>query len=44
MDENELEKHEMKLVVEETLAKYKDCEGSIFESEQQRIALQKEYE
>jgi hypothetical protein len=44
MNENELEKHEMKLIVEETLSKYRGSESSIFESESKRIALQKEYE
>ena len=34
----------MKIVVEETLTKYNKTEGSIFESEQKRVALQKEYE
>jgi hypothetical protein len=34
----------MKLIVEETLSKYRGSESSIIESEQKRIALQKEYE
>lgn len=44
MNENELEKHEMKIVVEETLGKHKNCEGGLYESEQARIMLQQEYE
>jgi hypothetical protein len=43
-DEQALEKQQMKLVVEETLAKYRGHESSIFESESKRIELQKLYE
>ena len=39
MNENEVEKHEMKLIVEETLAKYKNNEGNIYESEVKRVEL-----
>lgn len=44
VSENDLEKHGMKLIVEEALAKFKGAEGSIVESETKRIELQKEYE
>jgi hypothetical protein len=33
VNENELEKQEMRLQVEETLSKYRGSEGSIYESE-----------
>lgn len=39
-----MEKQQMKLVVEETLSKYRGHESSIFESESKRIELQKQYE
>ncbi|CDW76691.1 gas2 domain containing protein [Stylonychia lemnae] len=44
LSENELEKQEMKVVVEETLAKYTMEESSVFESETKRTLLQIEYE
>lgn len=39
-----MEKQQMKIIVEETLAKYKGHENNIFESEAKRIDLQKLYE
>ena len=44
MHENELEKQEMKLLLEETLSNGSKSDGSVYESEQKRIALQREYE
>lgn len=41
--ESELEKQQMKLLVEETLSKNKGQEGSILESEQKRVQLQRDY-
>ena len=43
LEESELEKQEMKIIVDETLSKYSNQESTVFESEQKRIALQNEY-
>lgn len=37
INENEIEKSDMKIIVETTLAKYQNCEGNILESEYKRI-------
>ena len=44
LEESELEKQEMKIIVDETLSKYSNQESTVFESEQKRIALQNEYQ
>ena len=44
LQESELEKQEMKIIVDETLSKYSNQESTVFESEQKRIALQNEYQ
>lgn len=44
LNENELEKQEMRMIVDETLAKYSGQESTIFESEQKRMSLQNEYQ
>lgn len=44
INESDLEKQEMKIIVEETLSKHSNHESSVYESEKKRIALQNEYE
>ena len=44
INEGELEKQEMKIIVQETLAKKSNTETTVFESEKKRVALQTEYE
>jgi hypothetical protein len=43
LQENELEKQEMKLALEEAQSKTVDTKDNILESEMKRVALQREY-
>jgi hypothetical protein len=42
-NENEIEKHDMKIIVEETLAKHINNDANMYESEKMRVELQEEY-